>query len=281
VRRAARRWSAVVLASLASLIAYVLHERATRYGPFAQTLRRSLSTNDFAFAYANEADRAELRRTFAFLAREPDDEARVRALIAWIDRETLAEETWSIRATELARLRRGACEIHALAVGVLSAFDVRARWISGVKSSLGFGYLEAHVGGRWRLYRLRSGGEPALGVSAWELFQASEPSLNVRMFYPRPERRLTSWQGAMTVAVFPFANVTRHPELEALLRGTTGVPAAGLNPYDYYYGWAPDTDGPWVEEASTVAQFERIQSGLRHRRLRTVGALIDALAPLP
>ncbi len=228
------------------------------YLDLKNSLYRGLADNDFAHAYASKEDLQLLREAFGFLASETTDRAKVLRLIRWIDEETAADEVMSVRAVDLYRAKSGACEIHSLAVGALTAFGLRARWIGGVKSSIGFGYLEVFLEDHWELFRLRSGEEdPSLHQSAWDLYRASEPSLSIRSFWWKPHQSWTSWKGSVYPVLFPFANVVDHPEVEPVLRTDHGISVHYriLNPFDYIYGYFAVADAEWTLEGTLVERF--------------------------
>src|SRR5262249_24829502 len=79
-----------------------------------------------------------------------------------------------------------------------------------------------------------------------------------RTFYPMPDLALSSWRGSVAVAVFPLANLVRHPELEALFTSDRGVAldAASFDPYEYLFAWFPEVDDRWVKEHSLEQQLE-------------------------
>jgi hypothetical protein len=248
-----------------------LEKAVPYYEPRKNSLYRGLAHNDFAYAFANREDLEILRREFSFLELEPTSRGKVLRLIEWIDRNTKLEEVTSVRALDLYRARSGACEIHALAVGVLTAFDIRARWIGGVKSAIGFGYLEAFVEGRWELFRLRSGSsDPSLHKSAWDLFLESEPSINVRSFWAKPGTDWKFWGGTVQVVLFPLANAREKPELETLFQTNRGIDVDYrlLNPLDYVYGYFGYADKEWIEAETLMEMFEwhLATNGMAHQR---------------
>lgn len=263
----------------AGLCGYVLKERTLKYHPYKDALYRALTTNDFGAAYRSEADRHQLRAAFPFLEEAPDDRARVLALIDWIDRNIGSEESWTIRATDLLEHRQAACEVHALAVAVLDAFGTKARWLSGVRKSIGFGYLEAYVGGRWEVFVLRSDEQRSLGASGWQLYQTTEPSVSVRAFYPKPGEKLQSPEGDTAVALFPFSNVKAHPELEAIFTSSAGVDLdyATFNPYDYVFDYHRRADDDWIRSGTLLERFRERRRRFRHERRHLLGELINAL----
>jgi hypothetical protein len=248
-----------------------LEKAVPYYEPLKNALYRGLARNDFARTFASDEDKKELRHELAFLDEEKSPRGKVLRLIAWIDRETKADEVMSVRAIDLYRARSGACEIHAFAVGALSAFDIKARWIGGVKSSIGFGYLEAFVDGKWELFRLRSKREdPSLHKSAWELWKESEPSLSIRDFWFKPSQTWTSWKGTVAPVLLPFGNVEDHPELETIFRTDQGLDLGyrTLNPFEYIYGYFGEADKEWIENESLVEMFDwHLQTeGMRNQR---------------
>lgn len=256
---------------------YVVKERNLKYRPYKETLHHALTENDFARAFLRPGAEEALREAVPLTG--ATDRAKVYQLIDWVADHTAPTEQWTVDAERLLAARAGACEIHALAVAVLEAHDIRARWIAGVRSSIGFGYLEAHVDGRWEAFVLRDLETKTTSVSAWTLYRTREPDLSIRTFYPSPGERLTSWPGPMAVGLFPFANVERHPELEALFTETEGldVPYGALDPYDYVYDWAHHADHPWLEEGKVWERLWARRSKYRFRRRRALGRFIDAI----
>src|SRR5262249_7408738 len=141
---------------------------------------------------------------------------RVVQLVKWLNQNVPFKEMNTVRAIDLLEARAAACEVHGLAIAILKAFGIRARWICGAKSSFGFGYVEAFVDGRWRLFHMRHGDDIVLDKSALELFHESEPSLSVRTYYRKPGASLRAWNGSAYPVLFPLYNLRRHPELEPL-----------------------------------------------------------------
>ncbi|MEQ8280522.1 MAG: transglutaminase-like domain-containing protein [Deltaproteobacteria bacterium] len=256
---------------------YVLKERNLKYRPYKSALFFALTENDFSQAFLRPGAEAELRAAVPLTGET--ERARVYQLIDWIRDQTEPTEQWTVDAERLLESRAGACEIHALAVAVLRAHDIRARWIAGVRSSIGFGYLEAHVDGSWEAFKLRDLETKTTSVSAWTLYQTREPDLSIRTFYPSPGERLTSWAGPMAVGLFPFENVERHPELEAVFTGTEGLDLeyGALDPYDYVYDWAHHADHPWLEKGEVWDRLWARRDKFRFHRRRALGRLIDAI----
>lgn len=265
------RWLVVIFLSVVTGIAgglyltwnwgpeyFRLKRAVPYYEPLKNSLYRALAENDFAHMFASDADLMVLRREFGFLEAQPTTRSKVVELIRWIDSNTKADEVPSIRALDLYAAKSGACEIHALAIATLAAFDIRARWIGTVKSSIGFGYLEAFVDGKWELFRLRSGKEdPSLHKSAWDLYQESEPSLSIRNFWWKPNQSWTSWKGSVYPVVLPFANVEEHPELKTVFQTDRGIHVRYrlLNPFDYFYGYFVAMDQEWTLDESLMEKF--------------------------
>ncbi|MCA9548790.1 MAG: hypothetical protein KC933_02070 [Myxococcales bacterium] len=275
------RWAVGLLGAVVlGFGAYVAKERAYKYHPYKDALFYALTTNDFAAAYATPADRAGLRAGFAFLGPLEGEEARVLALIEWLDAHVAAKETWSVHAPVLLEQRAGACEVHALAVAALGAYGIKARWISGVRDAIGFGYLEAFVDGGWRLYRLRADDAArVVGASALELYEGGETGVAVRAFYPQPDERLTSWAGPVEVGLLPLANLEAHPELRPLFEGPTGVPLeyGHFSPYDQVFDYDPRADDAWVREGVVMARLREMQARFRYTRRRALAALINTV----
>lgn len=284
-----KRSAAVIAAFLAGAVAAwfgrgkydELKEAYPRYEALKNALYRSLAENDHAHAYASDEDLVFLKKEFAFLETSPTPREKIIALIAWIDANTKTNEVLSVRATELYKAKSGACEIHALAISVLRAYGIRARWISNVKSSIGFGYLEAFTGGKWELFRLRSGvADPSLHKSAWELYQESEPGLSIRNFWWKPGQTWSSWKGSVYPVLFPFANVEDHPEVETILRtdgALTSTRYRTLNPYDYVYGYFGAADGEWTREETVMINFEKHFGSAGMRSAKRQADLINVL----
>jgi hypothetical protein len=262
----------VVVLAIIACVSCVLYARSrlrekkaslpawTAYQDYEKRLYRALTKNDFAWEYSTTEDRERLAREFAFLKDAPNQDETVVRLARWIAENTKEVEIPSVRAVELYEKKSGACEIHAFAVGVLESLGIKARWISGAKSSLGFGYLEAFADGQWRLYRLRDPtNQIRVGKSAWALFKESEPSLNVRTFYGKAGQAVHSWNGAVYPAVFPLANARYRPELEALFTTDKGVAVdrKGFNPHVYMYAWWSPADADWVKYDATLGRFAR------------------------
>ncbi|MBI2377720.1 MAG: transglutaminase domain-containing protein [Deltaproteobacteria bacterium] len=268
-----RRWS--LLLALLSLIALGVvanvrrnHRRWSAYTDYRATLLAALSQNDFAFPYANPSDLERLRAELGTEVAAPTERETVIRLVEWINSNTKPDEMETVRAVDLLEVRSGACEIHALAVSTLEALGIKARWISGAKSSRRFGYLEAYVDGEgWQLFKLRDPTMSSLGKSAWQLYRESEPDLNIRMFYKMRGQSVRSWNGTVFPAVFPFANVKRHPELEALFTTNRGLSLDDLrfNPHEYVFAWTRQVDNEWVEAGSSMQSFERIYGRLKTR----------------
>ncbi len=263
------------LALVVGFAAYVVKERNLKYRPYKSALFHALANNDFSQAFA----RPDAPPAAAVPLEGATDRARVYALIDWIDAETKPTEQWTVDAERLLEARAGACEIHALAVGVLRAHGIPARWIVGVRSSIGFGYLEAYVDGAWEVFVLRSEETKTTSVSAWTLYQDSEPDLSIRTFYPSPGERLTSWPGPMAVGLFPFRNVERHPELERVFTTTEGLDLeyGAFDPYDYVYDWAHHADHPWLEAGEVWERLLARREKFRFRRRHALGRFIDAI----
>jgi hypothetical protein len=277
------RWVAGALGLAAlGLAGYVAKERAGKYHPLKDGLFYALTTNDFGAAYATPGERAQLRAALPPLPEGVGDEARVRALIAWLDAEIAPRETWTVHAPALLAQRAGACEVHALAVAALAAHGIRARWISGVRDAIGFGYLEAWVDGAWRLYRLRASGPPEVGGSALDLYRAGEVGIAVRTFYPQPDERLSTWSGPVEVGLFPLANLEAHPELLPLFEGPAGVALAyrAFDPYAYVFDYDPQADDAWVRAGTVMAELEARQGRFRFTRRRWLARLIDGVDQL-
>lgn len=278
-KRRRRLVAVVAVLLIAGACGYVLKERNLKYHPYKDALYVALTANDFGGAYATPADRSRLRAAFSFLEEAPDDRARVLALIDWINENMGSEESWTVRAVDLMEGRQAACEVHALAVAVLDAFGTKSRWLAGVRGSIGFGYLEAHVGGRWEVFRLRAPGRESLGVSGMELYRTTERSVSIRSFYPKPGERLQSPSGDTAVALFPFANVEAHPELEAVFTSSRGVDLdyGTFNPYDYVFAYNRRADDEWIEKGTLEAEFRKRRRRFRHRRRHFLGELINAI----
>lgn len=241
---------------------------------FVHSLRHGLRHNHFGEAFLGPGDAEVLRERLGFLREAEHHRDLVLALIAWIDEHIASDESYSVRATEILELGTAACEVHALAVGALEAFGVKARWIGGAKSSLGFGYLEVFLGGRWELFRLRSGGAPALGLSALELYRSSEPSLGIRNFWFKSRQGVRSWKGTVHPALLPLANAERHPELWVLFEADEGLepPAAHLDAY--VYGYAKAADAEWLLEDRVMAGLTAERGRLRARIERLIARWI-------
>jgi hypothetical protein len=260
------------------------HTRLVRaapyYAPYKDSLYRALKDNDFGYAFASPDDLPVLKEKFGWLAEHETQRAKVVALVKWIDENMAGKEIMSVRATALLEAGSGACEIHPFAIGVLRAFDIRARWIGTVKSSIGFGFLEAHVDGEWEVFRIRSGkDDPGLGKSAWALYEESEPSLSIRNFWFKPKQSTSSWKGTVYPAIFPFANVEEHPELEALFTTDRGldVDYEDVNPYAYVYGYFQKADKEWIEQESVMANFRRHNARWGMKKTRWRASAIDKL----
>ncbi len=256
---------------------------APDYAAYRSTLYWGLKANDFSSLYASDEDRRALREAFAFLDASPTRLQKVLALISWLNANIKAKEIYSIRALEIYRKRAAACEVHALAVGVLEIFDIKARWICSVKSSMGFGYLEAYVEGGWQLFRLRSE-TPVVGKSAWQLYKESEPSLSIRSFHYKPKQSVRSFGGTVYPALLPFGNVKIHPELETVFttdQGLSELPASSFNPYDYFYGYWGRADNEWVLEGSVVDKFSWWHRQPPHLRERALGNIANAAGMAP
>ncbi len=272
--------SAVLVSVPLAFGGYVLKERNLKYRPYKAALYRGLSKNDFAWAFASPPELKRLRDEYGFLEGASTERERVLSLIDHLDRTMKGDESWSVRAMELHRTRKAACEVHALAVAVLAAYGIHARWISGVKGSIGFGYLEAFVEGRWELFVLRDKSRRALGVSALELYRTTEPSINIRAFYSSPGHRVRSWMGSVHVAVLPLANLVEHPELEVLFKSDQGVESleyGSMDPYDYVFDWSRRADDAWIKEERVMAQLQARYRSFRYRRRRALGRLIDGI----
>ena len=100
---------------------------------------------------------------------------------------------------ELSRRREGHAQVQA-APGL---FPRLVRGLRGRPAPPGFGYLEAFVDGRWRLFRLRDADQIDVGMSAWALYKTREPSLSIRTFWSRPGQLVTSYEGSVYPAIFP------------------------------------------------------------------------------
>lgn len=237
---------------------------------YERSLYVALRQNNFSEEFASWEDREKLAAEFAFLRTAETEEQKVVELVQWINSHFQGAEVMSVSALELYHAKSGACEVHAFAAGVLESLGIKARWISGVKTSIGFGYLEAFVDGRWQLFKLRDPQQIKLGKSAWELFQESEPSLSIRHFYRKPKQAVGSWRGAVYPVLFPFANVRRHPELEPLFTTNQGIAVdkKKLDPYSFVYLWFPEADGEWIREENTMAMLEREYLKSSWRKLR-------------
>lgn len=265
--------TAGVLLAVAAL-AVRLSKRNNRewaaFEPYERSLDVALRQNNFSEEFASREDREKLAAEFAFLKKAETEEQRVVELIQWINTHFKRDEVMSVRALELYEAKSGACEVHAFAAGVLESLGIKARWIGGVKTSIGFGYLEAFVDGRWQLFKLRDPDQIKLGKSAWELFRESEPSLNIRHFYSKPDQAVSSWRGAVYPVVFPFANVSRHPEVEPLFTTNRGIAVdkKKLDPYSFVYLWFPEADGEWIRAENSMAMLEREYLKAPWRKLR-------------
>jgi hypothetical protein len=244
--------------------------------PYRAALFTFITTNDFSAEFIAPEDREVLKKRFGELVGKTEEET-VENLVGWVNKELKTNEVPSVRAAEILKEGTAACEVHGFAVGVLSALGIRARWIGGASTSIGFGYLEAFVDGRWRLFKLRDPDHTSLGVSALELYRASEPGLNVRAFYPLPGVNLHSWRGTVGVAVLPLANIERHPELETLFNSDRGVALdwSRFDPYAYIFTWFPQADDLWIKQKSTLQKFEEQYAAWRagRRREKKIGPL--------
>ncbi len=256
---------------------------APDYAAYRSTLFWGLKANDFSAIYASDKDRVALRKAFAFLENEPTRLQKVLTLIAWLNENIQAKEVYSVRALEIYEKRAAACEVHALAIGVLEVFDIKARWICSVKSSMGFGYLEAYVEGGWQLFRLRSK-TPVVGKSAWQLYKESEPSLSIRSFHYKPKQSVHSYGGTVYPGILPFGNVEIHPQLKTVFttdKGLGELEASSFNPYDYYYGYWGRADNEWVKEGSVVDKFSWSHRQSRHWRKRMLAKIANAAGMAP
>jgi len=228
------------------------------FAPYKRSLFQALRDNDFSRAFASPDDLVYLQHQFSFLELETSQRGKVVQLIRWLDKNMATDEVMSVRATEIFEARSAACEIHALAVGVLAAFGIRARWISTVKSSLGFGYLEAHVDGAWELFQIRGKEQdPGLGMTAYELYRESEPSMTIRLFYEKPDQAVSSWIGSVYPGLFAVGNIESHPELSTILESDKGIPLDfyDFNPYDFVYGYFGKADNEWTVEGNLMHHF--------------------------
>lgn len=269
----------------AAVYGYFEYERLRRsapyYAPYKASLYRGLHDNDFAYAFLGPDDGDALREEFSWLTKSRTDREKVVALVGWIDENMGEAEVMSVRATEILESESGACEIHPMAIGVLAAFDVKARWIGTVQSSIGFGYLEAFVDGGWELFEIRSErADPGLGQSAWDLYQSSEPSISIRNFWFKPGQSTSSWAGTVYPAIFPLANVEDHPELETIFttdEGLDDVAYEDVNPYDFVYGYFQLADKKWIEEQSVMKNFRRHNASWGMTTTRWRAELIDLL----
>lgn len=259
--------------------AYVVKERNQKYRPYKTSLFLALKHNEFGRAYVADEDVPTVRKAFAFLDEEKTQRGKVLALVDWINTNTKGDEQWTVDAAKILGAKAAACEIHALAVAALEVHGIRGRWIAGVRSSIGFGYLEAHVDGRWEAFVLRNLETKTTSVSAWELYRTKEPDLSIRMFYPRPGERLTSWQGPLSVGLLPFENVKAHPELEPVFKTDAGLDVryADFDPYDYVYDWHRHADTGWLQSGEVWAKLQARREVFRFKRRRWLGRLIDAV----
>ena len=247
------------------------------YEPQKNTLYRGLQSNDFGAAYANDADLAFLKGEFAFLAEAETETDRVVALVRWLNTNVRDDEAYTVSARKIYELRRGACEVHALAVAVLEAFGTKARWICSARSSMGFGYLEAFVDGHWALFRLRSAGQIEVGKSAWELFNESEPSLAIRTFWSKPGQSTATFEGTVYPAIFPLANARVHEALRTLFQTPRGIVVAygDVNPHDFLFEYRVKADAEWVTAGTVPEEFAAILRSGTMRRRRFYGAVAD------
>lgn len=279
-----RLWLGLVGATLAVALAaggwllWRVDKLSAHYTPVKNALYQGLAHNDFGYAYANEADLERLRDEFAFLAEAPNDRARVVALVRWLNANVVHREIESVRAVDILEAKAGACEVHTLAVAALAAHDIPARWICSVESSMGFGYLEAWVDGGWQLFRLRHP-EIEVGQSAWQMYQASEPTLAIRTFWSKPGQAVRTFDGTVYPVILPFAAAQMQPELETIFRTRDGLDVSytELNPYDYPFLWRVKADTDWVKDGTLYSRFLDLRSDGRANRRRFYGAVADRL----
>jgi hypothetical protein len=283
-----RRWALGAAAGLglalslpAGYVGWRVVTYAEEHEARKNALYRALADNDFGAAYATEADLHFFRQEFAFLDEATSEADRVVRLVRWLDENIEDEEAYTVHARRIYELRKGACEVHALAVAVLEAFGTQARWISSARSSPGFGFLEAWVDGRWALFQLRSGDPDAIdqGRSAWDLYQTQEPSLSVRTFWFMPGQSTTSFEGSVYPALFPLANVTRDPRVGTLFVAPTGIDVAyrDVAPGDALFFYRVLADEAWVAAGTVPEEFERIRASPVMARRRFYGRVADAL----
>lgn len=257
-----------------------LEKAAPYYAPYKDSLYLALKNNDFGYAFAADEDLPVLKSRFADLGELKTDREKVVQLVKWIDENMKHQEVMSVRATALLEAGSGACEIHPFAIGVLRAYGIRARWIGTVKRSIGFGFLEAWVEGKWELFQIRSGKEdPGLGKSAWDLYRSDEPSISIRNFWFKPGQSTSSWKGTVYPAIFPLANVEDHPALETIFTTDKGIDVAyaDVNPYAYVYGYFVKADKEWIEQESVMANFRTHLSRSGMVKTRWRASAIDRL----